>query len=482
MVDGVIQTQAHYFKGHPTVGALPSPSGTKYYTWEEVAKHNTEKSAWIYIGHQVYDITSWLDRHPGGKTILLLSAGRDCTDLFDSYHPFTEKPREMLEKYYIGEIKTLEFPQYKPDTGFYKELRAAVGDYFKRTGKNPKDPIPGLQRLAFILFMALTSWYVAYSDRVTTSWWIKVPAAIIFGCFQALPLLHTMHDCSHTSFGPNEKWWSFFGRLTMDWLAGACLTSWHNQHIIGHHVYTNVVGADPDLPLVLEGDIRRVSKLQKWASVYKFQHIYLFVLYGLLGLKFRVQDVTETLYKQTNGPLRVNLPAGETEKQIVSKSFWFIWRIVVPLFVFKIGVVEFLTLFVISEFITGYYLAFNFQVSHVSPAVDFPEIKSEGFNEEWAIEQVKTTVDYGHGSFVLAFLCGALNYQTVHHLFPCVSQYQYPDIAPIVMDVCKKHNIPYTHMPTFGEAFAMHWRHLKQMGEQATEQLAESAKKYNKSN
>jgi hypothetical protein len=41
--------------------------------------------------------------------------------------------------------------------------------------------------------------------------------------------------------------------------------------------------------MVLEGDIRRVSRVQKWFSFYQFQHIYLFVLYGVLGLKFRIQ-------------------------------------------------------------------------------------------------------------------------------------------------------------------------------------------------
>src|SRR5207247_2194408 len=135
-----------------------------------------------------------------------------------------------------------------------------------------------------MMVMALGSWFVCNSNYVTDKFWVKVIAAFIFGCFQALPLLHTMHDCSHTSFGPNEKWWSFFGRLTMDYLCGASLTSWHNQHTIGHHIYTNVLGADPDLPVVMDGDLRRVSRLQRWAAIYKFQHIYLFFLYGLLGL------------------------------------------------------------------------------------------------------------------------------------------------------------------------------------------------------
>lgn len=49
-----------------------------------------------------------------------------------------------------------------------------------------------------------------------------------------------MHDSSHLAFGNSEIWWKVAGRLAMDFYAGANMTSWHNQHVIGHHIYTNV--------------------------------------------------------------------------------------------------------------------------------------------------------------------------------------------------------------------------------------------------
>jgi len=64
----------------------------------------------------------------------------------------------------------------------------------------------------------------------------------------------------------------------------------------------------------------------------------------------------------------------------------------------------------------------------------------------------------------MAFLCGALNYQTEHHLFPGVSQYHYPAIAPIVRDVCKKYGHPYIYVPSMWEALKLHVVYLKQMG------------------
>jgi fatty acid desaturase len=102
-------------------------------------------------------------------------------------------------------------------------------------------------------------------------------------------------------------------------------------------------------------------------------------------------------------------------------------------------------------------------VSHISDVAEYYDEKSL-LKEEWAILQVKTSVDYAHGSWLWTYLSGALNYQVVHHLFPGVSQYHYPKIAPIVMEVCKKHGLRYNVLPDFNEAISSHLRHLANMG------------------
>jgi len=450
-------------KGFPTM--FPSNPRMKQYTWEEVAQHNTESSAWVYIGNQVYDITTWLDRHPGGKEILLLTAGRDISDLFVTYHPFTDRAAEVLQKFHIGEVKSTEFPQFAPDRGFYQECRREVGEYFRRTGKDHKDPRAGLWRLAlFFTLAALGYTIMAQNDK--WSWPLRIAAAILFGVCQALPLLHCMHDASHLSIGSSPAWWRTIGRLCMDWFAGASIYSWYNQHTIGHHVYTNIMGADPDLPVKEEGDIRRITPFQKGGALYRFQHVYLMVLYGVLGLKFRIQDVTDTILDETNGSIRVNRQSPQDLfMQAVTKAVWAIWRIVVPLYVFGVPHTHFWTTFLIAEFTTGYYLAFNFQVSHVSPQAVWPDITIP-LSDEWAINQMHTSIDYAHGNWLMTFLAGALNYQSVHHLFPSVSQYHYPAIAPIIKKVCDKYNVRYNYLPDFTAAFGAHVKYLRQMGEE----------------
>ncbi len=223
------------------------------------------------------------------------------------------------------------------------------------------------------------------------------------------------------------------------------------------------MGADPDLPVVENGDVRRIAPFQRWASFYKYQHIYMLVLYGVLGLKFRIQDITEGMLEKKNGTLRVNMTSSEIIANLSTKVFWAFWRIFLPLFVFGVPFSTFIVLFLIAEFTTGYYLAFNFQVSHVSPEVAWPDI-TQPMSDEWAINQMRTSVDYAHDNPIMTFLCGALNYQTIHHLFPSVSQYHYPQISKIIMEVAKKYGIRYNYVPTFAEAFSLHVKYLKAMG------------------
>ncbi|KAI0886463.1 FMN-dependent dehydrogenase-domain-containing protein [Annulohypoxylon maeteangense] len=53
----------------------------------EVAKHNTLSSCWIVISGKVYDVTPYLEHHPGGAAILARQGGRDATSEFRTVHP-----------------------------------------------------------------------------------------------------------------------------------------------------------------------------------------------------------------------------------------------------------------------------------------------------------------------------------------------------------------------------------------------------------
>ncbi|KAI6082572.1 acyl-CoA dehydrogenase NM domain-like protein [Hypoxylon rubiginosum] len=67
---------------------------SKTFTKAEVAKHNTEDSLWFVIDSKVYDVTEFVDAHPGGESVLRQVAGQDATVAFYNLHR-----HEVLTKY-----------------------------------------------------------------------------------------------------------------------------------------------------------------------------------------------------------------------------------------------------------------------------------------------------------------------------------------------------------------------------------------------
>ncbi len=71
---------------------------------EEVAKHAAEKDCWIIIDGKVYDVTSYVEEHPGGDSILN-NAGRDSTQGFHGpQHP--ARVFDIIEDFCIGTLAT----------------------------------------------------------------------------------------------------------------------------------------------------------------------------------------------------------------------------------------------------------------------------------------------------------------------------------------------------------------------------------------
>ncbi|XP_027351037.1 cytochrome b5-like [Abrus precatorius] len=84
-------------------------SNYKTFTFEEVAKHNHKKDCWIIVNAKVYDVTPFLDEHPGGDEALLSAAEKDATvDFEDVGH--SDSAVEMMQSYFVGEVDTSTLP------------------------------------------------------------------------------------------------------------------------------------------------------------------------------------------------------------------------------------------------------------------------------------------------------------------------------------------------------------------------------------
>ncbi|XP_059052065.1 cytochrome b5-like [Achroia grisella] len=75
----------------------------KKFTRKEIAERNSKDNAVFIIDNSVFDVTKFLDEHPGGHEVLLGVAGKDATEDFnDVGHSLDAK--ELMLKYKIGAV------------------------------------------------------------------------------------------------------------------------------------------------------------------------------------------------------------------------------------------------------------------------------------------------------------------------------------------------------------------------------------------
>ena len=76
---------------------------------------------WTAIDGKVYDVSSWCKLHPGGKLVLLHSAGRDASEAFHAYHP--KWVQKLLPSYQIGQLSSLP---HHPGSNFTTETTTGI--------------------------------------------------------------------------------------------------------------------------------------------------------------------------------------------------------------------------------------------------------------------------------------------------------------------------------------------------------------------
>lgn len=83
------------------------------YTRDDVAKHNTHNSLWIVADDKVYDVTDFIQLHPGGA-VAVLKRGGGCHDCRQDYKFHSKGAREQWKKFQIGVLSEVEYQKAIP--------------------------------------------------------------------------------------------------------------------------------------------------------------------------------------------------------------------------------------------------------------------------------------------------------------------------------------------------------------------------------
>ncbi|RHZ62478.1 uncharacterized protein CDV56_108811 [Aspergillus thermomutatus] len=83
------------------------------FTLEDVAAHKGRSDLWIVVHGKVYDVSKYVQDHPGGPDVLIDVAGQDATAAYEDVG-HSEDANEILETYFIGTLK--DAVEYKRPT------------------------------------------------------------------------------------------------------------------------------------------------------------------------------------------------------------------------------------------------------------------------------------------------------------------------------------------------------------------------------
>jgi linoleoyl-CoA desaturase len=131
------------------------------------------------------------------------------------------------------------------------------------------------------------------------------------------------------------------------------------------------------------------------------------------------------------------------------------------------------TVYAVAAFVSGVVLSVVFQLAHCVVEADFPvpvptPEGKERIENEWAVHQVQTTVDFARRNPVFCWFLGGLNFQVEHHLFSKICHVHYPALSKIVEEVSREFGVRYSAHESFASAVVSHWRWLVRMGRPET--------------
>lgn len=484
------------------------------YTRKQVSAHCHDHDLWIIIEGCVYDVTQWQHQHPGGY-IIVKFGGRDATEVFEAFHRGNSRFR--LRKFLVGTIEETEDDDHSdmvtsdartattigtedPATKDLRQLRKRLWDegYFKADMNyyNMKQVL--WMSLVAISFCILS----IFRNESYIMSFVVAPFFLGLGIWQSAFL---GHDACHYMITKPKAGGSF---NTYGWVMGTiCMgisaSMWNEEHS-AHHAVTLRPCEDPqfnNFPVILRNKKELKSKyfnnskqkstsendethLKEMTRMDRFlvsiQHwlvppVVLIVArfnFQLISVLFAVKRIATGVWwimqswlpmasieKRSKSQRKAGAAKTTQAKRyifegcmdIIGMSLHFAWFSMTSIF-FETGGWGW---FVLNTYMIAAGLHFQLLSNHLGEET-FTKEEEAKFN--WFELQLRTTVNIDT-KWYDAWLYGGLDYQIEHHLFPQMPRHNLSKVKPMVMDICKKHNLPYKSAP-FSTVMSRIWHNL----------------------
>jgi linoleoyl-CoA desaturase len=298
---------------------------------------------------------------------------------------------------------------------------------------------------------------IAFSAGVIALWLHKQ--------LQATEIGHTALHGAYDKLEGAER----FRSATFSWDVPIDEESWRYGHNVKHHQYTNVAGRDPDIHF----GPARLTEHTPWRPFHRWQHVF---MVGFLAPNFGflmnwhftgLNDV----YLGNGRPEEFDVLRDRSQKSVKEahqkalrkyvpyylKNYVFFPLLAGPMF-WKVLLGNWL-----AETLRDLYSAATIYCGHVGEDVAAYDAGTRAHGRgEWYAMQVEATNDY-EVSLPVSILCGGLDLQIEHHLFPRLPPNRLREIAPEVRAACHAHGVAY-RTDTWGRTLKKALEHVRALG------------------
>lgn len=341
----------------------------------------------------------------------------------------------------------------------YKDIKERINNYFEAAGKSRKADHVLYIKMLFFSLLPITGYIILLTVGVKS-----LPAVyagyLIFTIGLTLFVITVAHDASHHALlnsrsGNNilSYSWNFLG-------ISKCL--WEIKHHYSHHTYTNIPHKDVDIS---ESPLIRFSPFYPYRAYYKYQYLYAPFLYFLFGIFITyVKDFIMFFNKNFKSHGRDKLPRHFFVQLLFTKLLFLLISFIIPLMVLPFPFWKILAIYLFSLALSGSLILLVLIVPHINEdaALYEPDYSIKKQND-WALLQIRTTVDSSVNSRLINWLTGGLNTHLAHHLFPNICHVHYMQITKIIKQVLSERGIRYKEK-NFFLSLSDHFRFLKLMG------------------
>jgi len=413
----------------------------KEFTLDEVAKHNTADSCWVIIEGKVYDATSFVDKHPGGRLTIMHMGGKDATDAFAGFHP-ARIYKTLLPTMYKGDVKG--FTETKGQKVF-REIRQQL----LREGMFETDHSYYYKLYAWFATLFCSSLYLTL---FCASFATHMAGAALMALFwQQIAFLG--HDAGHNGVSHKRAVDSVSGLFAGNLLSGISGNWWKHSHNV-HHTVCNSIEHDPDIQHMPIFAVHEDIVTDQFWSTYHSREINGEAIERMVASW--LIPVQHYLFYPVMALARFNLYA-QSYIHLFSKHH-------VPRrtmeFATLIGFATWYTCLVYAMPATHPWERFAYVLlSHAGAGILHVQIclshfamhtyhghAYNGDEDDWFHLQVNTTLDIDCPKY-LDWFHGGLQFQVEHHLFPRLPRHNLRYCQKLVKKACKELGMQFNERP-----------------------------------